>query len=118
MTCSCFPCWECRSRGILRKFYVFKAAINSKLIWLAVLMTINTAIGAYYYLRVIVVMYMRETRADVLRKLPPASADGGNGGGSGGAGDALSGAFAKSCAWNCAFAKPYPVGALVDRFAL
>jgi NADH-quinone oxidoreductase subunit N len=51
--------------GFFGKFYVFKAAINSKLIWLVVLMTINTAIGAYYYLRVIVVMYMREHKGDV-----------------------------------------------------
>src|ERR1700758_2346297 len=50
--------------GFFGKFYVFKAAINSKLIWLAVLMTINSAIGAYYYLRVIVVMYMREHEGD------------------------------------------------------
>jgi NADH-quinone oxidoreductase subunit N len=51
--------------GFFGKLYVFKAAINSKLIWLVVLMTINTAIGAYYYLRVIVVMYMREHKGDV-----------------------------------------------------
>ena len=51
--------------GFFGKFYVFKAAINSKLIWLAVLMTVNSAIGAYYYLRVIVVMYMREHKGDV-----------------------------------------------------
>jgi NADH-quinone oxidoreductase subunit N len=51
--------------GFFGKFYVFKAAINSKLIWLAVLMTINSTIGAYYYLRVIVVMYMREHTGDV-----------------------------------------------------
>jgi NADH-quinone oxidoreductase subunit N len=51
--------------GFFGKFYVFKAAINSKLIWLAVLMTINSAIGVYYYLRVIVVMYMREHKGDV-----------------------------------------------------
>jgi len=51
--------------GFFGKFYVFKAAIGSKLIWLAVLMTVNTAIGAYYYLRVIVVMYMREHKGDV-----------------------------------------------------
>jgi NADH-quinone oxidoreductase subunit N len=51
--------------GFFGKFYVFKAAINSKLIWLVVLMTINTAIGAYYYLRLIVVMYMREHKGDV-----------------------------------------------------
>jgi NADH-quinone oxidoreductase subunit N len=51
--------------GFFGKFYVFKAAINSKLIWLVVLMTVNTAIGAYYYLRVIVVMYMREHKGEV-----------------------------------------------------
>ncbi|HXA81903.1 MAG TPA: NADH-quinone oxidoreductase subunit N [Methylomirabilota bacterium] len=51
--------------GFFGKLYVFKAAINSKLIWLVVLMTINTAIGAYYYLRLIVVMYMREHKGDV-----------------------------------------------------
>jgi NADH-quinone oxidoreductase subunit N len=51
--------------GFFGKLYVFKAAINSKLIWLVVLMTINTAIGAYYYLRVIVVMYMREHKGDI-----------------------------------------------------
>src|SRR5437667_8733224 len=46
--------------GFFGKFYVFKAAVNSHLIWLAVLMAINSVIGAYYYLRLIVVMYMRE----------------------------------------------------------
>lgn len=46
--------------GFFGKFYVFKAAINSKLIWLAVLMAVNSIIGAYYYLKVIVAMYMRE----------------------------------------------------------
>jgi NADH-quinone oxidoreductase subunit N len=51
--------------GFFGKFYVFKAAINSRLIWLAVLMAINSVIGAYYYLRVIVVMYMREHKGDV-----------------------------------------------------
>src|SRR6267378_1753613 len=46
--------------GFFGKFYIFKAAVNSHLIWLAVLMAINSIIGAYYYLRLIVVMYMRE----------------------------------------------------------
>jgi NADH-quinone oxidoreductase subunit N len=46
--------------GFLGKFYIFKAAVDSGLIWLAVLMTINSVIGAYYYIRLIVVMYMRE----------------------------------------------------------
>jgi NADH-quinone oxidoreductase subunit N len=46
--------------GFFGKFYVFKAAVNSHLIWLAVFMAINSVIGAYYYIRVIVYMYMRE----------------------------------------------------------
>jgi len=49
--------------GFFGKFYIFKAAINSHLLWLAVLMAVNSVIGAYYYLRVIVVMYMREPNA-------------------------------------------------------
>src|ERR1041384_210841 len=50
--------------GFFGKFYVFKAAINSNLIWLAVLMAVNSVIGAYYYLKVIVAMYMREPAED------------------------------------------------------
>src|SRR5881296_1208583 len=50
--------------GFFGKFYIFKAAVNSHLLWLAVLMAVNSVIGAYYYLRVIVVMYMRESTAE------------------------------------------------------
>jgi NADH-quinone oxidoreductase subunit N len=50
--------------GFFGKFYIFKAAVNSHLLWLTVLMAINSIIGAYYYLRVIVVMYMREPSAE------------------------------------------------------
>src|SRR6266851_21131 len=50
--------------GFFGKFYIFKAAVNSHLVWLAVLMAVNSVIGAYYYLRVIVVMYMRESSAE------------------------------------------------------
>jgi len=46
--------------GFFGKLYIFTAAIKSNLIWLAVLMAINSVIGAYYYFRLIVVMYMRE----------------------------------------------------------
>ena len=49
--------------GFFGKLYIFKAAVNSQLLWLAVLMAINSVIGAYYYFRVIVVMYMREPSA-------------------------------------------------------
>jgi NADH-quinone oxidoreductase subunit N len=57
--------------GFFGKFYIFKAAVNSHLLWLAVLMAVNSIIGTYYYLRVIVVMYMREPSAEAAA-LPPA----------------------------------------------
>ena len=56
--------------GFLGKFYIFKAAVDSGLIWLAVLMTINSTIGAYYYIRIIVVMYMREPTAETAAIAP------------------------------------------------
>ena len=46
--------------GFFGNFYIFKAALDSHLVWLAVLGLLNSAVGAYYYLRIIVVMYMRE----------------------------------------------------------
>ena len=46
--------------GFLGKLYIFDAALASHLVWLAVLLAINSVIGSYYYLRVIVAMYMRE----------------------------------------------------------
>ena len=51
--------------GFFGKLYIFTAAIKSKLIWLAILMAVNSVIGAYYYLRLIVVMYMREYKGEV-----------------------------------------------------
>ncbi len=56
--------------GFFGKFYIFKAAVNSHLLWLAVLMAINSVIGAYYYLRVIVLMYMREPSAETAAAAP------------------------------------------------
>jgi NADH-quinone oxidoreductase subunit N len=57
--------------GFLAKFYVFQAAMQSNLTGLVIIGVINSAIAAYYYLRVIVVMYMREPRGDApVVKLP------------------------------------------------
>ena len=46
--------------GFFAKFYVFRAALNSHLVWLTVLGLINSAIAAYYYLKIVVAMYMQE----------------------------------------------------------
>ena len=50
--------------GFLGKFYIFNAALASHLVWLAVLLALNSVIAAFYYLRVLVVMYMREPQQD------------------------------------------------------
>lgn len=49
--------------GFFAKFYVFNAALKSNLVWLTVIGLVNSAIAAYYYLRLIVVMYMHEPQA-------------------------------------------------------
>ena len=46
--------------GFFGKFYIFKAALQSHLVWLTVLGLLNSAVAAYYYLRLLVMMYMRE----------------------------------------------------------
>src|SRR5271166_6036757 len=49
--------------GFFAKFYVFSAALQSNLVGLTIIGVINSAIAAYYYLRIIVYMYMRDERA-------------------------------------------------------
>ncbi|MBV9947311.1 MAG: NADH-quinone oxidoreductase subunit N [Myxococcales bacterium] len=56
--------------GFFAKWFVFKAAIDGGLYWLAILAFVNSVIGAYYYLRVLVYMYMREPAAGAPVALP------------------------------------------------
>jgi NADH-quinone oxidoreductase subunit N len=46
--------------GFFGKLYVFQAAVDAQLYLIAVIGLVNSVIGAYYYLRVMVYMYMRE----------------------------------------------------------
>jgi NADH-quinone oxidoreductase subunit N len=46
--------------GFFGKLYIFRAAVDAQLYVVAVIGLINSVIGAYYYLRVMVYMYMRE----------------------------------------------------------
>jgi NADH-quinone oxidoreductase subunit N len=46
--------------GFFGKFYIFKAALDSNLVWLTILGLLNSAVAAYYYLRIIVVMYFHQ----------------------------------------------------------
>jgi NADH-quinone oxidoreductase subunit N len=55
--------------GFLGKYYVFLAAINSNLVWLAVIGVLNSALATFYYLRVIWYMYF-ETPETTLTARP------------------------------------------------
>ncbi|MFH1803398.1 MAG: NADH-quinone oxidoreductase subunit NuoN [Pseudomonadota bacterium] len=50
--------------GFFGKFYVFKAAVDSGLIMLAVIGLVTSVVSAYYYLRIIKVMYFDEPVED------------------------------------------------------
>jgi NADH-quinone oxidoreductase subunit N len=58
--------------GFFGKFYIFKAALESHLVWLTVLGLLNSAVAAYYYLRILVMMYMREP-SEATNKVEPLS---------------------------------------------
>jgi NADH-quinone oxidoreductase subunit N len=51
--------------GFMAKFFIFRAAAANDLFWLVIIAVINSVISAYYYLRVVKVMWFNE----------PASAD-------------------------------------------
>jgi NADH-quinone oxidoreductase subunit N len=46
--------------GFVGKFYVFMAAVEAGLAWLAAIALVFAAVSAYYYMRVVMVMYMRD----------------------------------------------------------
>jgi NADH-quinone oxidoreductase subunit N len=45
--------------GFAAKFYIIQSAVATELYVLSVIMVVNSAISAYYYLRILVVMYMQ-----------------------------------------------------------
>ncbi len=55
--------------GFMGKFYVFSTAVKAQYYWLAVIGFLNSAVAAYYYLRVMMYMYFKETIGE------PAAAD-------------------------------------------
>ena len=58
--------------GFIAKFYVFSAALQSNMVGLVIFGVLNSGVAAYYYLRLIVVMYMREPRGEVPVSAVPA----------------------------------------------
>jgi NADH-quinone oxidoreductase subunit N len=46
--------------GFIAKLYIFNAAVESDLVWLVVIAVLNSVISAFYYLRVVRVMFLAE----------------------------------------------------------
>jgi len=51
--------------GFVGKFYLFRAAVQGQFYLLAVIGVLTSLISAYYYLRVVVMMYMREGEPEI-----------------------------------------------------
>ncbi|MFZ6016794.1 MAG: NADH-quinone oxidoreductase subunit N [Nitrospirota bacterium] len=51
--------------GFIGKLYVFMSAINAGYTWLVVVAVIFSVISAYFYLRIVMYMYMREPKVEV-----------------------------------------------------
>jgi NADH-quinone oxidoreductase subunit N len=58
--------------GFVGKFYVLTAAIGSALWWLVIVLVLGSAIGLYYYLRIIVAMYVHLGPDDQAISVAPA----------------------------------------------
>jgi len=58
--------------GFMAKFYIFSAAAQNDLLWLVIIAAINSVISAYYYLRVVKVMWFGEAASP--EKVPSSGA--------------------------------------------
>jgi NADH-quinone oxidoreductase subunit N len=54
--------------GFLGKFYLFSAVIQGGFVWLAIIGVLTSLISAYYYLRIVMVMYMQEGEPQARRE--------------------------------------------------
>jgi len=50
--------------GFMAKFYIFSGAVQHDLLWLVIIAVINSVISAYYYLRVVKVMWFGEPASE------------------------------------------------------
>ncbi len=51
--------------GFFGKYYVFLAAVKANMTWLAIVGVLTSLISAYYYLRLVVLMYFQDGKGDV-----------------------------------------------------
>ena len=58
--------------GFMAKFYIFGGAVQHGLLWLVIVAVLNSVISAYYYLRVVKVMWLGEPASE--EKVPSSGA--------------------------------------------
>jgi NADH-quinone oxidoreductase subunit N len=58
--------------GFMAKFFIFSGAVQQGLLWLVIIAVINSVISAYYYLRVVKVVWMGEAAS--AEKVPSSGA--------------------------------------------
>jgi NADH-quinone oxidoreductase subunit N len=54
--------------GLIGKLYLFRAVMEGGIYWLALVGVLTSLISAYYYLRVVVTMYMKDGSPQVIRE--------------------------------------------------
>ncbi|MBI4187412.1 MAG: NADH-quinone oxidoreductase subunit N [Chloroflexi bacterium] len=59
--------------GFMAKFYIFSGAVQNGLLWLVVIAVINSVISAYYYLRVVKMMWLGKPAVAEAKAGKPAS---------------------------------------------
>ena len=50
--------------GFMGKLFLFQSAVNADLVWLAVVGVVNSVLSAYYYLRIVRVMYLHPAASE------------------------------------------------------
>ncbi len=58
--------------GFMGKLFVFKAAMDEGLLWLVIFATVNSVIAAFYYFKVIKVMFIGQPKS--MEKVPTGTA--------------------------------------------
>ena len=57
--------------GFFGKFFVLKAAVDAGMVWLAIAGVLASVIGAFYYVRIVYLMYFGEPADALDGRMPP-----------------------------------------------
>ncbi len=54
--------------GFAAKFFVLRTAVEANLVWLAIIGVVTSVVSAFYYLRVVYLMYMYDGEAEMIKR--------------------------------------------------